>query len=256
MRPLRAKSILGRRYGYRPSPATHPVALRAFRPPLKIGATPEAVDLSAWFPGIRDQGQEGACTGFATAAFREVLHGSSAQQKLDHRLSPAYLYARTRMAEGSFPSDSGACMCDEFAVLQAYGVCPEEDLPYDADPSEAPTPICDAAAVPMRIGQPMTVDRSSSEAIKTVLAAGMPIGIGIPVFQSFESPGAGGMLTMPDPLKEALLGGHGLCVMGYDATGWLVANQWGTSWGGSGWCWMPFGYERFWWEAWTASMAA
>jgi C1A family cysteine protease len=245
-----------RKYKLRPSDRSHWL-VQAAKPMLMASAepVPSAVDLALhWYTGIRDQGQEGACTGFSTANFREILWSTLNQQRIPARLSPAYLYARTRMAEGTWPSDSGAMMADEFAVLHGYGVCHEDDMPYDVDPAEAIPNIADAAAVPFRCGPPCTVDMSNPDNAKAVLANGMPIGIAIPVYQSFEDVGSDGILPIPDPSREALLGGHGLCLAGYKMIGdqlyYRGINQWGTGWGEFGYFWMPAGYTF--WEAWTA----
>jgi C1A family cysteine protease len=213
---------------------------------------PAMVDLRKWFPGIRDQGSEGSCTGQATSACREVLYGSYHNQVLLNRRSPAYLYARTRMAEGTWPSDAGATMADEFAVLQSYGVCSESDMPYDMDPAEPIPNIADADAAAFRVPTPAWVDMGDPNNAMQVLANGMPIGIAIPVYQSFEDVRSDGRVPMPNPDVEPMLGGHGLPILGYDADKkfWIVANSWGTGWGDSGFCYIPFGYPM--WEAWTA----
>jgi|GEM_PF-2715542 hypothetical protein len=256
-------------YKLRPSPLNHPLVKASMDRwakglpspvPASMGVAPPAgADLSPFFAGIRNQGGEGACTGFATAQFREVQMAALEWKEgmvpvpLPLRLSPAYLYARTRMGEGTFPADSGATMADEFAVLQAYGVCPETDMPYDQDPAEPIPNIADAAAVEYRIGQPTMVDLDDPKNGMAVLNARLPIAIAIPVYDSFEGLGAGGVLPVPDPSKEALHGGHGVLLIGYDAGRQLYkgVNQWGTSWGAGGYFWMPMsGYPI--WEAWTA----
>jgi C1A family cysteine protease len=241
-----------RRYGLRPSNALHPMVLRARTPTVPAGPLPPSMDLTALFAGIRNQGAEGSCTGMSTAACREILWGSKHGSILNTRLSPAYLYARTRIAEGSFPADRGASMADEFAVLQAFGVCPEKDMPYDEDPTEMPGNVADVAAVAFRCGTPCSVDMTDPTKAKTVLAAGMPIGIGVPVYDSFEHVGPDGVLPIPDPTIEALLGGHGLCLAGYDeARGcYRGINSWGEGWGDKGFFWMPYDYPI--WEGWTA----
>ena len=251
--PIRRTVETHRRYDMRPSPAHHAMFSKVVPLVSKLSPCLSSVDLRKWFPGIRDQGQEGSCTGHATAAVREVLYGSFHGKMIDTRRSPAYLYARTRMAEGTWPDDSGATMADEFAVLQSYGVCDEGDMPYDQDPAEPIPEICDADAMPYRVPATAWVDMADPNNAKTVLAAGMPIGIAIPVYQSFEDVGSSGEVPIPDPDKEALLGGHGLPILGYDdkAKIWIIANSWGEGAGDGGYYYLPYSYPT--WEAWTAN---
>lgn len=257
MKPSHLRALSKHKFKLRPTPASHPLLLAAKPMLVKSSSIPNAVDLAAlWFPGIQDQGQEGACTGFATAQWEEIAWGAANGKKIGARRSPAYLYARTRMAEGSFPNDSGATMADEFAVLNTFGVCSQDDMPYDQDPAEPIPNVGDADAAAFRCNTPCTVDMSNADAFKSVLAAGMPIGIAIPVYQSFEGVGSDGILPVPDPDKEALLGGHGVLLAGYKViNGQLYRrgiNQWGTGWGDGGYFWMPDGYPI--WEAWTAPL--
>ena len=243
----------GHKYHMRPSPMNHPMRAKSFT--VVAVTIPDDVRLETlYFDGPRDQSSEGACTGFGTSEYEEIAWGSANKQKLNCRLSPAYLYARTRMAEHSWPDDAGATMADEFAVLHAFGVCPEDDMPYDVDPAEPIPNIADAAAAAFRCKEPAMVDMDSFDGAMRVLATGMPIGIAIPCYQSFEDCGSDGILPIPDPDKEALLGGHGLCICGYDKKRnlWRGINSWGTNWGDGGYFWMPFGYPL--WEAWTAPL--
>ena len=55
-------------------------------------------------------------------------------------MSPAYLYARTRMNEKTFPQDAGATVADELTSLCNWGVCQEADFPYTQNPSAPITP--------------------------------------------------------------------------------------------------------------------
>jgi hypothetical protein len=162
------------------------------------------------------------------------------------------------MDDGTFPADSGASIADEFSALQNFGVCPEAFLPYEGDPAEAPTPAADVAALPFRLSQPIQVDRTDPVSLKSVLASKQTITIGFTVYESFESPNAAGVVPLPNTSSEALLGGHGVLICGYDDANawWIVRNQWGEDWGAGGYCFMPYGYEALWMEAWTGAAAA
>jgi C1A family cysteine protease len=240
-------------YRYHPPRADHPL-LQSARQADQFAAVPKSVDLRQLCTPIRDQGKEESCSGFATAAFRETSYVAKTGVLLPYYLSPAYLYAWTRMNDGTFPTDSGASLAGEFAVLQQRGVCPEGYLPYNTDPAEGPNPVADTAAQPFRIVEPLQVNWKIPQAVKSVLARRQTVAIGFSVYASFENPDKHGVVPMPKKNTEKLLGGHGVLVCGYDDANsfWIIRNQWGEDWGDKGYCYMPYGYESFWMEAWTA----
>jgi C1A family cysteine protease len=249
-------SKAGRVYGTKPTPTGHPflAALARTTPctPKLDGPLPDSVDLRQYALAPRDQGQEGCCTGFAMAAFREILWTLKTGSMIAGYLSPAYLYQSARTIEGTFPQDSGATTGDEATGIATKGVCPESFMPYSGDPSEAANPACDVAAQTFKVGNFQTVDFSNADGMKAILAVKQPIVFAFEVYQSFENPGANGLLTMPDP-SESMLGGHGVLCVGYNSLGWIVRNSWGTSWADGGYCYMPYGYEQLcWMEAMTA----
>ena len=244
-------------YRYHPPRADHPM-FRSTGRALRLASVPPATDLRNLCGPVRDQGQEGACSGFATAAFRETFYVAKTGNPLKDYLAPAYLYAWTRIEDGTFPNDTGASLATEFSVLQQRGVCPESYLPYTTHPDEGPNPPADTAAEPYRLDRPLQVDWSDPQVVKSVLASQRTVAIGFRVYESFEHPGPNGVVPIPNPDVENLLGGHAVLVCGYnDQQGyWIVRNQWNQTWGDNGYCYMPYGYEAFWVEAWTADGAA
>jgi Papain family cysteine protease len=240
-------------YRYHPPRADHPM-LQLAQQAVQLVSVPESVDLRQLCTPIRDQGKEESCSGFATAAFRETSYVAKTGVLLPYYLSPAYLYGWTRINDGTFPKDSGASLASEFAVLQQRGVCPESYLPYNTDPIEGPNPVADTAAQPFRIDQALQVNWQVPAIVKSVLASRQTVAIGFSVYKSFESPDQHGIVPMPKKDTEKLLGGHGVLVCGYDDANsyWIIRNQWGEDWGDHGYCYMPYGYEAFWMEAWTA----
>ncbi len=243
-------------FRYHPPRADHPLLKTAPRA-ARLAALPPSADLRNLCLPIRDQGSEGACSGFSASAFREVSHAAATGSLLTDYLAPAYLYGRTRIYDGTFPADSGASITDEFYVLQNYGVCPEAMLPYQANPNETPTPADDLAAAPFRLAQPVQVTIDPQD-LKSVLASKQAICIGFTVYASFENTGADGVVPMPNTATEPIEGGHGVLVVGYDDANkwWIVRNQWGADWGANGYCFMPYGYEALWTEAWTGAATA
>ena len=152
---------------------------------------------------------------------------------------------------GTFPADSGSSIADCFGVLEAYGVCPESLLPYDADPAEAPNAAADAAAISYRIHSPCMVP-IDHDGILSSLGSGRPVAFATRVTESFEhDTDAQGNIPAPSGLQ---LGSHALVALGADQHGPFGPNQWGTSWGDSGWWRMTWDFVATeWFEAWNAS---
>jgi len=242
-------------YRYHPPRADHPM-FKSTGHALRLASVPPAIDLRNLCHLVRDQGQEGACSGFATAAFRECYAAKNGET-LKEDLAPAYLYGWTRIEDGTFPNDSGASLASEFSVLQQRGVCPESYLPYTTDPKEGPNAVADTAAEPYRIDKPLQVDSSDSQVVKSVLASQRTVAIGFRVYESFEQVGSSGVVPTPNQ-NESLLGGHAVLVCGYndEKRYWIVRNSWSQTWGDEGYCYMPYGYEAIWVEAWTAEAVA
>jgi C1A family cysteine protease len=224
------------RYHYRPPAASVLAAAPRY---AKLGTpVPAVVDPRALMLPPRDQGQEGSCTGHGTTAARELSLAYATNAQPAGYLSPAFTYAISRIAEGTFPQDSGSSVADSMATLQEYGSCPETALPYTGDPTEAPTPACYVAAKPYRIITAATlVDVTDADAVREVLAAKSGIAIGITVYQgALEDTGQDGLVPVSDT-SQPVLGGHEVCIVGYlDQATVLVRNSWSTSWGLGGYC--------------------
>lgn len=221
-------------------------------------------DLRPLLLPIRDQGREGACSGFAAsavfAALWRVKHGSA----LPEWPSPAYLYAKSRMRWGTFPADTGASLYQEFDTLKSCGVCPESMMPYQDWHPAAPVPSgCDEAAAAFRIASFERLVTNDVVSIKQLLSASVVMAFAMPIVPSFMwafDHRWDGLIPMPDG-KETPIGNHALVLCGNDdETGhWVVANSWGTGVGDAkhtnsypsgplnlgGFCYLPYGYEKF-----------
>lgn len=76
----------------------------------------------------------------------------------------------------------------------------------------------------------------TQDAIKRALVQYGTLILGTPWFNSWFDPHADGSL----PAADYIVGGHAICGQGYDSTGLWLRNSWGTSWGRSGTCRMPW----------------
>ena len=78
--------------------------------------------------------------------------------------------------------------------------------------------------------QPSGSSDVTQQSIETALAAGTPVVIGIPVYDNF--------FYVRGPIKAyytapsgQFLGNHAIAALGYNSTGLVIENSWGTYWG-------------------------
>jgi C1A family cysteine protease len=159
--------------------------------------------------------------------------------------SRLYIYYNTRALQGTVPSDSGASLRTTMKSLALYGACPETIWPYFRENLYTrPSDICFAdgdkrqalnyASVPLNLNS-----------MKSILQS-HPFILGIAVYESFMTAqvASTGNVPIPNVRRERLLGGHAVCVIGYnDARQCLIVrNSWGIYWGDKGNFYLPYKY--------------
>jgi C1A family cysteine protease len=216
----------------------------AFRVPRRTAAAlPSAVDLRPQMPPVYDQGLLGSCTSNAIGgAFEfELLK----QKEPDFIPSRLFIYYNERVIERSEDEDSGAQLRDGMKTLANQGVCPETMWPYVISQfATKPTAECYAEAKKHLGVTYMRVEQDVAQ-MRGCVAAGYPFIFGFTVYESFESAAVArtGKVPMPQG-DERTLGGHAMCVVGYDNPKklFIVRNSWGESWGKKGYGTMPYAY--------------
>lgn len=210
-----------------------------FPPPV----FPPVFDLRPMLPPVYDQGDLGSCSCNATAA--AFAYDAKKQGEPDLEGSRLFLYYNVRVIEGSVNQDSGAQLRDVMNSAVSTGICQETTWPYDiAQFTAQPPPQAYTEAKAHEATQYQRVVLSLN-AIKMALTTEGPVVFGISVYDSFESDAVAqtGIVPLPAP-TESCLGGHALCLAGYDDSTqcFLVRNSWGSSWGIGGYCWIPYTY--------------
>ncbi len=223
--------------------------------PVFDGPLPPAADLRPKLLAVKDQDVpvgEGDCTGQGTSCIVELNTGSAVW------LSAPFLYRGGRLAEGTFPDDSGCVIADVMSYANADGTCLDSLMPQTGDPAEVASDAAIADAPNHKIGSILMVDYSDDgTAFKTNIAAGKVIVVGFTVPANFET-GIGTDGVMPTPDTSSSPGGHCVVVVGYetDAAGalWLwIRNSWGTGFGAGGYFKALFSdFAPLVSEAWTA----
>ena len=202
---------------------------------------PPMVDLRKWASPIDDQGQLGSCTGNSIAGAIDLIDRKTHNKQT--QVSRLFIYYYERLLEGTVRQDSGAQIRDGIKVTYTYGAPLENLWPYNINLFEnAPS----SAAVADAAKRKVTRYESCVDFVhvKDALAAGYPVVIGFSVYESFESQAvaATGMMPVPDVGTEQCLGGHAVCIMGYDDAKktFTVRNSWGPNWGDHGYFHMPY----------------
>lgn len=202
---------------------------------------PAAVDyarlrsLAAWVSPVRDQGQMGACTAFATCTATETLARIAGVDPPP--LDELWLYARCRQKEGSFPSDGGSVPADALDLaMVGLPALAAERLGYITDPAYNPGPDVDAAATNDYVASHQPFYQSDGggflAGILTALDDRKPVVLAMGWHQDFFSPVRGVLPVRPN--DASVVGGHAISCWGYvpagNGHGGLIAarNSWAT----------------------------
>lgn len=215
---------------------------------------PEKVEPLAQLPPAAYQGQRNTCVAFTLAACYQVLSRDPTD------LSEQFFYWVCKSRD-NIRGDVGTNPLLAAQILQEVGICSEATWPYrpapvdHANPGHEPPP--EAAFVEAkrrRITSFRQLPAKGVAQIKQALAAGHPVLIGLPIWESWTSGGQArrlGKLRAPLP-GERRGGGHAMCLLGYrddeNAPGggyFIVRNSWGSDWAkdnpdGPGYCWAPY----------------
>jgi C1A family cysteine protease len=229
------------KYGWRrdlPDQRDYQVSVSLFR---KL-TLPNKIDLRPQMPPVYDQLALGACTSNAVAATLDFERGKQGEQTISP--SRLFVYYNERVDQGTTKSDSGASIRESIKTVAKLGACPESEWPYDITKyTQKPVQKCYTDALNNEALIYASLKNTLSN-IKGVLASGMVVNFGFTVYESFESDVVTktGIVPMPKP-SEQVLGGHAVVCVGYDnSKGFIVRNSWGSSWGISGYCYMPYKY--------------
>jgi hypothetical protein len=204
-----------------------------------LARIPRVVDLAASLPPVRDQGNIGACVGFAIASDL----GATAKElgAFKEIFSPTWIYNGARFIEGTLRSDEGAEPKNALDWLRTKGGLLEHFWPYDPiklDTTSPPSKFnIEAAKWPLLEYYRITGGIAS---ICDAIASGHYVLLGIPWYDKWMDISQNGVL--PDLFGEEAIGGHEIIIHGYNQeTRYLLGmNSWGTGWGSVGFFTMPF----------------
>lgn len=226
------------------------IDIRDWRYQPTLAGLPDAILNCSKVPVILDQGQEGACTGFALSA---VINYLLKQRGIKRVASPRMLYEMARCYD-EWPGENydGSSARGAMKGWARHGVC-EQKLWTDDMRGRG---YLDAKIAQAALEHPAgAYYRIKHKEVRDVHAAIAEVGIvycTIMVHDGWDKPGpttipikiAGNSYVFPVISRKGRAeSGHAIALVGYTREGFVVQNSWGVSWGHKGFALLP--YEDF-----------
>ena len=230
-----------------------------------LNTLPDSIDLRDWVyhpallpvppvlvncsrvPLILDQGQEGACTGFALAAVANYLLHDQGQTR---RVSPQMLYAMARRYD-EWPGEwyAGSSARGAMKGWLRHGAA--QQALWDGALEMTPQVVADAMQCPggayYRVNHRQVRDMHSALAEVGILYATLMVHEGwfkpgpAKITISYREGGQPRTLTLPIITRRGRAdAGHAVAIVGYAASGFIVQNSWGPHWGAGGFALLPY----------------
>lgn len=212
---------------------------------------PEAISLLRFAPPRGDQGQQGSCVAWSSAYGAQTILKAAAthEDPATIAFSPSYLYNQIRLEDCQ-----GSYIQRAMEAMSRNGGVPISQYPYtDRDCERMPT-SSDVSAGKQntihgftRLTQGDNINAISVRAVKEHLAKDAPVVIGMMVGNSFMQEMVGRELWTPQGMDQSQvgMGGHAMCVIGYDdrkfGGAFQIMNSWGENWGQNGVAWVRYG---------------
>jgi C1A family cysteine protease len=211
---------------------------------------PPSIDYTDKMSPISNQLNEGTCVGFATVDGMKEYQEKVELVK-DIQLSPRYVYEHAREIDEFLDDEEGTSVRAAMKVLLDKGVCYESCWPYIPQRKGSPCPDADEQAKAFKIERYVRME--TVQEMRESLVTNGPFVMSIVVFNGiFDAPG--GVVPMPGA-DEDYIGGHAICIVGYDDTKALLKfrNSWGVLWGDKGYGYLPYEYiDDYMMDSWSA----
>lgn len=251
------KSALAARHAslnVRPDPAD--LRDRPYQPPPRSlpQVFPEDADIRRFMAAytaaglVLDQGSEGACTGFGLACVVNYLRWRAAgMPKKLVSVSPRMLYHYAkRFDEYEGENYDGSSCRGALKGWYHNGVCLESRWPYGAGEEARPLPGWDREAVEFTLGVYYRIDPRAITDLQAAISEVGAIYASSYTHRGWDRLQAAAAKPVRTPAKHADLpaiafdgrpsrgGGHAFALVGFNRSGFILQNSWGTGWGAGG----------------------
>lgn len=183
---------------------------------------------------VLDQGQEGACTGYALAAVVHFLLGRRSIEPDRQQVSPRMLYEMARRYD-EWPGENydGSSARGAMKGWHKHGVCADDDWPSRPTKKEKVVGMSEARVAAARrrpLGAYFRVNHLDLVAMHSAIAEVGILYATASVHDGWNKVGRDGVIRR----EGSLLGGHAFAIVAYDEEGFWLQNSWGRDWGGRG----------------------
>lgn len=199
---------------------------------------PEPIDLRPFTSPRHNQKQTGSCVAQSVVKALEIKrimkYGHEAHQDLS--VMAVYYLARTLMLPRKTNQDSGTQISLACDVLRRFGVCPEEEWPFEMDRLFRPVSWkAMRKAYQHRIDSFYKIRSTGGDRVLEIqrcLRAGHPVVYGTNVGHNWTRYKAGEVLG---PVSDTdRRGRHATCLVGFENGNFIGENSWGEGWGDDG----------------------
>lgn len=211
-------------------------------PALKFNdAEKTSYSLKEYCPTPGTQGAIGSCTSWASG-YAALTISYAIQNEIKNTIeitnnAKSALYIFNQIKSGS--CSDGAYVENALKLIKQKGDCDYKDF-HPTDCQIIPSSIEDTKAQLFKISEYNTLFNLSANGEQKIsstinsLISNKPVVIGLNLRASFERVSKNGKYTPIESEKN--LGGHALCVIGYDNINkeFEIINSWGTEWGNNG----------------------
>lgn len=220
---------------------------RVYAPPMSV--VPAPVFLTAGDVPVLNQRSTNACTGFALAAVVGHLIRSATRPAAEARVSPFMLYAMARRYDefpGNPGADSGSSARGAMKAWYKHGACAKALWPNLAEPKRGPAHAgagdWSLDAIRRPVGAYYRIDTRSVTDMQVALNEVGILYVTAACHEGWDQgydvrpkkDDHGSHWCIPSQKASAADGGHAFAIVGYNATGFVVHNSWGKSWGTGG----------------------
>ena len=237
-----------------------------------LDAMPDRIDIRDWFyqppltplpdilvncdsvPAILDQGNEGACTGYALAG---VVNFLLRARNVERSVSPRMLYEMARRYD-EWPGENyeGSSARGAMKGWIAHGVVTAKEWPIAKTGPRHLTPDLSTSARQTPGGAYYRVMHRQIRDMHAALNEAGILYMTLMVHAGWDTPGPdtvpisyvehGNVRQRNLPIikrKGTASDGHAVAIVGYTRDGFIIQNSWGPSWGANGFALLP--YEDF-----------